>query len=192
MSTGEMMQEKDLKEIESLILKMEGLEKEINKKQEQKIFIEEVIAEKQRLCEQAKEEHERRIEKLSNQARRVRGRRGHSADGRAGYAVSEGLVEEPAAHPLEDVDVALLDEALKPEERKRLIGDNLTSLSAEEAEERLALIAEALQEKLKVIRQLSMNMAELEVRRGQSGDVSQDAFQALKSELSAVINLDEC
>eukprot|EP00425_Heterocapsa_triquetra_P003453 CAMPEP_0195059516 /NCGR_PEP_ID=MMETSP0448-20130528/6994_1 /TAXON_ID=66468 /ORGANISM="Heterocapsa triquestra, Strain CCMP 448" /LENGTH=58 /DNA_ID=CAMNT_0040089803 /DNA_START=21 /DNA_END=193 /DNA_ORIENTATION=- len=54
---------------------MEDLERQLNEKRKQRAFIRNVIAERQQLCQQAKEQHDEKIRALAQQARKQRARK---------------------------------------------------------------------------------------------------------------------
>merc|ERR1719298_194055 len=63
-----------LKEIESLILQMEGLERQIVQCKEQQKWVDDVIAQKQKIFEESKLQHEERIRTITRQSRKHRGK----------------------------------------------------------------------------------------------------------------------
>merc|ERR1719188_1638265 len=78
----------DLHDFEALVQTVEELQSQLSAKEEQQNFLAEVIAEKQKLCQQAKEQHEEKVRALARQARRQRGARKGS---RAGALSAPGL-----------------------------------------------------------------------------------------------------
>merc|ERR1719362_11215 len=111
---------------------MEALEQRITEKKEQQAFIAGVIAEKQRQCQQAKEQHEERIKALARQSRRQRIRQQVGRDS----ALEGGLLEtsgsptqatQDAAFPQgccapTALNIKALDEVLGAAERQHLLG----------------------------------------------------------------------
>lgn len=136
--------------IERLIYEMEALELKIQDKREKQKFVNEVIAEKQRQCQQAKEQHEERIRALARQARRQRGRRNPSsqrgaasllppceAGGAAAAAASAAATFEAlaasdcGARETTPLDLDAIDASLGRIERLRLLpGDHALSDNA--------------------------------------------------------------
>lgn len=133
------MQDQDFSLIERLIYEMEALELKIQDKREEQKFVNEVIAEKQLQCQQAKEQHEERIRALARQARRQRGRRNPSSQaGVAAAAAANAAASLDAlaasdcgAREITPLDLDAIDASLGRIERLRLLpGDDALTDSA--------------------------------------------------------------
>jgi len=159
-----MIQDEDLNEIERLILQMERLEQSILEKKEQQTYMNEVVAEKQRQCQQTKEQHEEKVRNLMRQARRRRARQGGRPtptveaqelpvfEQRQTYPVDQ----DPVAH----VDGDLLEEALGKEVRCKLLPHDSNEAEGMNSEERMGSIHQSLQERLDLIQCLNARLAE--------------------------------
>merc|ERR1719482_2402416 len=146
-----MIKDQDLKEIEMLIIEMGDLEQRILRTKEQQQWVDDMVAHKQRQCQEAKEQHEERIRQITRQARKNRSR-----SNRSKYA-AEGPTVEPevcglmagAGPPIAGISTQQLDEVLGVEERTRL----LDAAGNDEAAA-VATIVEALETRLNQIRSL--------------------------------------
>eukprot|EP00747_Dinoflagellata_sp_TGD_P193778 gnl/TRDRNA2_/TRDRNA2_60407_c0_seq2.p1 gnl/TRDRNA2_/TRDRNA2_60407_c0~~gnl/TRDRNA2_/TRDRNA2_60407_c0_seq2.p1 ORF type:complete len:227 (+),score=58.97 gnl/TRDRNA2_/TRDRNA2_60407_c0_seq2:133-813(+) len=158
-----MIQDQDLKEIEQLILEMEGLEQKIIQIKEQQKFTEDIITAKQRRCQELRGQHEEKIRLLTRQARKARGHRKTNTGGAAGsptsIEVTPGDPEVPNASPsstLAALDMQLLDKAFGEEEWKFQLGlgDDQGSADGDGAA-RLAALTEVLQRRQSTVKELS-------------------------------------
>lgn len=168
-----------LKDLEQLILYMEGLEQDVLRKREQSDFVVEVVADKQRQYDLIKKQHEDRVTAINRQARRQRGRRSlRGAGARVGDPTSAGdrrgeaaeaasrAEAQRAAQVPPRLDVTKLDQALGPARRRQLLGSegglDATSLTH---------MDHALQERLKLVRALGESVAAL-TRRAAALDLA--------------------
>mmetsp|Transcript_59501 Transcript_59501/g.171820 ORF Transcript_59501/g.171820 Transcript_59501/m.171820 type:complete len:227 (+) Transcript_59501:98-778(+) len=95
----------NLRDFNSLLENVQELEKQLSAKEEQQAFLAQVIAEKQRLCQKAKEQHEERIRTMARQARKQRGRRSASLGRLAGAGVGTGgTYDSQVSESLQEVD----------------------------------------------------------------------------------------
>lgn len=177
-----MMKDQDLQEIEAVILEMETLERNIVQKKEEMKFIDGVIAEKQRQCEQLKQQHDERIRALQREARKVRNKRDRRGDmpGRSPSRSSEafdgvqqrasGRSHSPAArstptardavvNPMEALDLPQLERALGAEERRRLLAPLIDGTSSDGQDAAVVQIRLTLEARLKAVQQLNSRLA---------------------------------
>ncbi|CAK0908538.1 unnamed protein product [Prorocentrum cordatum] len=107
-------------------LECQELERATAEKREQQAFIASIIEEKQRQCQQAKEQHQEKIRALAHQARRAsRARKAAGTRGSGGaIPVASGVAPAgpPGAAQAATLDLALLDKALGEKRRRQLLG----------------------------------------------------------------------
>mmetsp|Transcript_126423 Transcript_126423/g.223992 ORF Transcript_126423/g.223992 Transcript_126423/m.223992 type:complete len:248 (+) Transcript_126423:145-888(+) len=178
-----MMKDQDLQEIEAVILEMETLEHNIVQKKEEMKFIDGVIAEKQRQCEQLKQQHDERIRALQREARKVRNKRDKRGDmpGRSPSRSSEAydgaqrraaarshspaarsptpVAKEPAVNPLEALDLPQLERALGAEEQMVLLAPLADGASSDGQDAAVTQIKLTLEARLKAVQQLNSRLA---------------------------------
>jgi len=138
----------NLRDFEMLIQSVEELERQLSAKEEQQAFLAQVIAEKQRLCQQAKEQHEERIRAMARQARKQRGRRSGSlgpsfsaaSGGGASFdSTTPAAVQEEEEEEQEEED----EDTMRDMQSAETQGTNTTTLDVELLREALGGAASA-------------------------------------------------
>jgi hypothetical protein len=167
-----MLQDQDLKEIETVITEMETLEQQIAQKKDQRAFIDGLIEQRQRECAALAEKHAERINQLQKEARRARSKKGRSKmesalpeDLPSVGSDSDASNQEPnrkvSSQPLQALDVKVLDKALGVEMRQKYISDADVAETADGqvSDERLEALMGALQSQLHLVQQLNTKVA---------------------------------
>jgi len=138
----------DLRDFEALVHMVEDLQAQLSAKEEQQAFLAEVIAEKQRLCEQAKAQHEEKIRSMARQARRHRIRkngRSTCVPGAGMVASYETSLPPPDERDDEEEEEEEEEEGRRPSER----GDAAVDLDMQALD--MQLLEQALGEKASLL-----------------------------------------
>eukprot|EP00929_Paragymnodinium_shiwhaense_P005947 TRINITY_DN10868_c0_g1_i1.p1 TRINITY_DN10868_c0_g1~~TRINITY_DN10868_c0_g1_i1.p1 ORF type:complete len:233 (-),score=43.94 TRINITY_DN10868_c0_g1_i1:130-747(-) len=192
----------ELREIDRLALRVDGMEQQLASKGEELQFVSDMIAEREAQCRQLKEQHEQKIRQLTQQARKQRSRTSNNnrnkpemmASSAAALVASasapdmeeeEGEVKPPGARPAVLLDLTTIDKAIGQSERRRVVGES-PSAAGMDADSLQSLCA-ALAAQRDLVRAMSERV-EMHVQRLEKGEDAGDERSALEEEVSYLLD----